>query len=82
VTKKKFSNYERRRFNEWTSIPKRQIYATNFYEKIDHLLSKFNNYHNFSDCFDSEVDTIFIDECHYGDRGSIIVSKLINNILK
>lgn len=82
VTKKKFSIYEKRKFDEWNLIPNRKSYAENFYKKIDYLLSNFNFYYNFSNCFDSEDDTIFIDECHYGDRGSLIVSDLLSKILK
>ena len=80
--KKKLSTYEKKRFDEWSKIPNRKPYAENFYKKIDYLLSNFNSYYNFSNCFDGIEDTIFIDECHYGDRGNIIVADLLSKILK
>ena len=82
VTKKNFSTYEKRRFDEWNLIPNRKFYVENFYKKIDHLLSNFNSYYNFSNCFDNEKDTIFIDECHFVVRGSLIVSDLLSKIIK
>lgn len=82
VTKKKLSTYEQRKLKEWNKIPGRKAYAENFYKKIDNLLSNFDSYHNFSNCFDHVNETVFIDECHIGDRGGLIVADLLSKVLK
>ena len=84
VDQKKKSNFEKEIYNERDNNDYNEKFKS-AYMKLDSVLNAMESrnfyYFNFSNCFSNQKKQIYIDECHFGDRGNKIVANLIANSL-
>ncbi|WP_299185183.1 hypothetical protein [uncultured Aquimarina sp.] len=77
-TKKLRTEYENNQYNKHKGLD-------NVFHKLykrlsaDSILQNSNNFINISNCFDTNKENIFIDNCHISEYGNSIISEIIAN---